>query len=110
MLCCTAPVSSACRPLERQALDDRDCANGLASSGHSYHKGGGHLQAFEYAVPQTIDEAVSLLASQGEQARVLAGGTDLIVQLREGRRRLETVVDVKKIPELNELSYDTQNG
>lgn len=68
------------------------------------------MQAFEYAAPQTVDEAVSLLAAQGEQARVLAGGTDLIVQLREGRRQLETVVDVKKIPELNELSYDTQNG
>jgi carbon-monoxide dehydrogenase medium subunit len=68
------------------------------------------LQAFEYAVPQTIDEAVSLLAARGDQARVLAGGTDLIVQLREGRRRLEMVVDVKKISEVNELSYDPQNG
>jgi carbon-monoxide dehydrogenase medium subunit len=68
------------------------------------------LQAFEFAVPKTVDEAVSVLAAQGDQARVLAGGTDLIVQLREGRRRLDTVVDVKKIPELNELSYDPQNG
>jgi len=68
------------------------------------------LQAFEYAVPQTVDEAVSLLAARGDQARVLAGGTDLIVQLREGRRRLEMVVDVKKIAEVNELSYDPQNG
>lgn len=68
------------------------------------------MQAFEYAIPQTVDEAVSLLASKGDQARVLAGGTDLIVQLREGRRRLDVVVDVKKIAETNELSYDPTTG
>jgi len=73
-------------------------------------QGGEHLQAFDYVTPQTVDEAVSLLAAKGAQARVLAGGTDLIVQLREGRRQLEVVVDVKKIPEVNVLSYDSHNG
>ena len=68
------------------------------------------MQTFDYVAAQTVDEAVSLLASKGDQARVLAGGTDLIVQLREGRRALETVVDVKKIREANVLSYDAQNG
>ncbi len=68
------------------------------------------MQAFDYVAAQTVDEAVTLLAAKGDQARVLAGGTDLIVQIREGRRHPQVVVDVKKIPDVNVLSYDAQNG
>lgn len=68
------------------------------------------MQAFDYIAPQTVDEATKLLAAKGTQARVLAGGTDLIVQLREGRRRLELVVDIKKIPDVNVLSYSPSTG
>jgi carbon-monoxide dehydrogenase medium subunit len=68
------------------------------------------LHAIDYVAPKTIREAVEALASKGEQARALAGGTDLLVQLRGGRRTSELVVDVKNIPELNEISYSPQNG
>jgi carbon-monoxide dehydrogenase medium subunit len=68
------------------------------------------LEAIDFATPKTIDEAVKLMASKGDRARMMAGGTDIIVQLRAGRRSLDLVVDAKGIPELNELSYSPQNG
>jgi carbon-monoxide dehydrogenase medium subunit len=68
------------------------------------------MKAFEYAAPRTLAEAVTLLAKHGGQARPLAGGTDIIVQVRENRRDLDCLVDVKHIPETNELSYDPQRG
>ena len=68
------------------------------------------MEAIEYTTPKTIDEAVQAMASQGDRARALAGGTDLLVQLRGGRRSADLVVDVKDIPELNEISYSPQAG
>ena len=68
------------------------------------------MEAIEYTTPNTIDEAVQAMASAGDRARALAGGTDLLVQLRGGRRSADLVVDVKNIPELNQISYDSQNG
>ena len=50
-----------------------------------------------YESPSTVQAAVKLLASGGAKARVLAGGTDLLVQLRSGRVAPELVVDVKRI-------------
>jgi carbon-monoxide dehydrogenase medium subunit len=68
------------------------------------------VKEIDYAAPRTVAEAVALLAEKGERARVLAGGTDLIVQAREHRRDLDLMVDVKHIPELNGLSYDRAQG
>jgi carbon-monoxide dehydrogenase medium subunit len=68
------------------------------------------LKAIDYAAPHTVAEAATLLAEKGDRARVLAGGTDIIVQVREGRRDLDLLVDVKNIPELNELTYDPRQG
>ena len=63
------------------------------------------MKDFEFQAATTVDEAVSLLAARGDRAKVLTGGTDLIVQLREGLREADLVVDVKKIPELTEIHY-----
>jgi carbon-monoxide dehydrogenase medium subunit len=68
------------------------------------------LKDFAYAAATTVDEAVSLLAAQGERAKILAGGTDILVQLREGLRDAELVLDVKKIPEVMELRFSPLAG
>lgn len=69
------------------------------------------MQTLEYVAPKTVNEAVRLLAAQGEAARPLAGGTDVLVQLRVGRRsQVKTLVDMKNIPELTRLSYDQREG
>ena len=45
------------------------------------------MHPFRYVAPTTIDEAVAVLAEHGERARPLAGGTDLLVQTRDGSIR-----------------------
>jgi len=61
-----------------------------------------------YEAPTTIDAAVGLLANASGTAKVLAGGTDLIVQMRSGRLAPDLVVDLKRIPALTALA--TENG
>jgi carbon-monoxide dehydrogenase medium subunit len=68
------------------------------------------LKAIDYAAPKTVAEAVALFSEKGERARALAGGTDVLVQVREGRRDPDWLVDLKHIPELNELSFDAKQG
>ena len=58
------------------------------------------MQPFSYARPATLAEAVSLLDRLGPEARLLAGGTDLIIRLRDGTLRPSLVVDVKRVAEL----------
>jgi len=64
---------------------------------------------FDYAAPASLDETVKLLA-QHPGALLLAGGTDLLVQLRAGKKQTDLVVDVKHIPELNALHHDPAKG
>ncbi|OUN01334.1 MAG: hypothetical protein BAA04_03910 [Firmicutes bacterium ZCTH02-B6] len=68
------------------------------------------MEAFAYAAPRTVAEAVELLVGANGSARVLAGGTDLIPQLQEGRRRASLVVDVKRIPDLCVLDWNPEEG
>lgn len=68
------------------------------------------MKWFDYASPHSVREAIDLLAAHGDRARIVAGGTDLIVQLRGGRRELDLVVDGKNIAELNEITYDPVSG
>ena len=60
------------------------------------------MKDFVYECPATIEDAVAAMGAVG--ARALAGGTDLIPQLREGRRQADRIVDLKRIPELTAIS------
>lgn len=68
------------------------------------------MRSFEYAAPESISAAVALLAEASGVARPLAGGTDLITQLKEGRRQADLVVDLKRIPDLNVLESNGAGG
>jgi len=68
------------------------------------------LQKVKYARANSVDEAIALLEKGGATARPLAGGTDLIVQARERRRQVELFVDIKPIPETQDLKYDARDG
>lgn len=68
------------------------------------------MRAIEYAAPTTIDDAVAILARHGSAARVLSGGTDIIVQAREGRRQIDVLVDAKTIPEANEIRFEADGS
>ena len=60
------------------------------------------MQELHYERPATVAAAVALLARDG--ARALAGGTDLVAQLREGRRTARIIVDLKHSPELTAIT------
>jgi CO/xanthine dehydrogenase FAD-binding subunit len=55
---------------------------------------------FSYARPATVNEAVALLDEYGPDAELLAGGTDLLIQLRDAEIAPSLVIDLKRIPEL----------
>ena len=59
------------------------------------------LRPFAYERPTRLDDAIALLARGDSDARLLAGGTDLIIRLRDGTIRPRTVVDIKGIAELD---------
>jgi carbon-monoxide dehydrogenase medium subunit len=65
------------------------------------------MRAFAYERPAHLDEAVALLADPSVEARPLAGGTDLIIRLRDGTVRPRTVVDVKRIGEIDDGIRET---
>jgi carbon-monoxide dehydrogenase medium subunit len=54
-----------------------------------------------YTAPTTVEDAIRALAGASGIAKILSGGTDLLVQLRSGRARPDLIVDIKKIPELS---------
>jgi len=68
------------------------------------------LRKFEYLKPDSIKEAILILSQYGDRARILNGGTDLIVGIRDKILQPEYVVDIKTIPHLNKITYNEQEG
>jgi CO/xanthine dehydrogenase FAD-binding subunit len=58
------------------------------------------MRTFDYQRPATIAEAIALLDRHGAEAQILAGGTDLVIGLRDGTVHPDVVIDLKRIPEL----------
>lgn len=59
-----------------------------------------------YEAPETIEAAVKLLAGSKGLGRVLAGGTDLLVQMRSAMVEPDLVVDIKKIPGMRKIAVE----
>jgi xanthine dehydrogenase FAD-binding subunit len=68
------------------------------------------LPKFDYFAPQTLQETFELLEKHGREAKLLAGGTDLIVSLRAREQRPKSLIDIKGVKELHELSFDEKRG
>jgi carbon-monoxide dehydrogenase medium subunit len=68
------------------------------------------MKRFDYFEPRTLDNAIALLRDAAGQATLLAGGTDLLVQIREQVRRPVQVINVKKILGLHGLAFDDDEG
>lgn len=59
-----------------------------------------------YERPETLEQATELLGKFGKKARILAGGTDIINQMKQGFRVPDILIDIKGISSLNEISLD----
>ena len=68
------------------------------------------LHRFEYAAPRDRAELLSLLAARGQGAMLLAGGTDVLVNIRGGAVRPELVIDVKRVPGWAGITWSTTDG
>ncbi len=83
---------------------ERAC--GLRSNNHPDGTSGSVMISLKYEAPSSLGDAIALLACSSGTSRVLAGGTDVIVQMETDRIEPDLVVDIKKIPELREIAVE----
>ena len=67
------------------------------------------MKEIDYLAPSSLGEAYAALQN-GKTSAFLAGGTDIIVQLREGRKQVDQLIDVKHIPELMSYAWTGDGG
>ena len=68
------------------------------------------MRNFEYFEPSTVSEATSLLAKYKEEVRIIAGGTDLLVEMKQERISPKYIINIKTIPGLDYINYDSKKG
>jgi CO/xanthine dehydrogenase FAD-binding subunit len=68
------------------------------------------IMGSEYQAPVSLLELLDILEQKGGTAKILAGGTDLVLQMRMDQCRPAMVLDIKKIPELNNLEWNARDG
>jgi len=68
------------------------------------------VKEFQYVMPATLEEAVSLTAQYGMKSALLAGGTDLIVQMKRGLKSPSCIINLKRIRELKYICYSPEKG
>jgi len=69
-----------------------------------------NMREFQYVVPGSLPEALSLAEQYALEGAMLAGGTDLVVQLKRGDRSPSFVVNLKRIPSLSDITYTRDAG
>lgn len=68
------------------------------------------MEAFEYAAPKTLQEAVGMLASQWGETEVLAGGTDLVSAMKDYVTTPKRLVSLKELKDLRSVTFSTSAG
>lgn len=68
------------------------------------------LPRFEYFAPETLEEALRVLAEKGSGSRVLAGGTDLLMKMNQGLLKPSTIIALKRIKGLDKIDFNTRKG
>jgi len=68
------------------------------------------IKEFEYFKPSTLSEAMSLLAQYKGKAKILAGGTDLLIQMKQRNLTPEYLIDIKNISELDYIKHNENEG
>lgn len=66
------------------------------------------MNSFDYFSPTTLAEASELLARYRGEARAVAGGTDLLLKMKAGKLSPRAIVNIKRIPDLRVLAFDSQ--
>jgi CO/xanthine dehydrogenase FAD-binding subunit len=68
------------------------------------------IPKFEYFAPKSLNQALKLLAEKGDGARVMAGGTDLVIKMKNGLLKPQAIIFLKEVEGLDRISFKAGKG